>query len=324
MAGTFCPVTSRLAEFAIVAEAAYSTFQTPFTAAGGVVQISHRGVTWGRNHAPIDGSSAHGTTQNIITDRTIRGVDAPAVDVTLPLRDDSIDLVMEILLGGTKAAGTWPISDSRDPYSIGIHDTIQFWQFAGCLINTASITMAIGAVTEVQMGFLATSLVSAAPGAFPALTPSHANRPYVLTDCTLTEATTAGGVAAGTAIPFRGATISIARNVIVDQANSVEPNCLTPSTFDVTGTIDLWWSSELNTELGAIIADDAGGGYSIHYLQFRMVEGARILNLVLPVRLDIANFVAPVGDGPVTAPINFFAAGDDGTPTTATILATDS
>jgi len=319
MAITYVPDAARLVEVSVQQETTYGTYKYD-----DMTQLAHNGVTWGRGHQQIEGQAAAGTTQHVITYRAIRGIDTPFVSLSVPFGFDNRAIVSELIAGNTLGAVTanqWDINDYPNSYSISVNaqrsGSASCWNFAGCYMRTASLNVTVGTEAECRLDMAATSLVDPQSAtAHPADTPTVSAGPLVLRQVALKEDPTYASVDGTTAVKFRGCSINWTRGLIVEHTSEgCEPTAIVPTTLDVTGELQHNFSSDMWTVFQDLVAKESDGGFTTTYLQLLFTQSSNEHRIVMPVRLDVAQFDGSALDGAIPATISFTAAGDDATPT---------
>ena len=320
MAVTYQAQSGRVdVELAVAPETSLNTYVTPS------VQIPHAGVRWTRGHSMIEGRAATSTTQHSISHRAIRGTDTPRVSFVCPFSDNSIATIFRMIFGGTLGGGTWAISDTLEGWSFGIvAGGSEYWKFAGGRMESAQLAVPVGAQGEVSSSWIFHSLVDpkTAPTTFPTIVPVTDIAPWVLKDVEFKES--ASTTFSGSAIPIQGVNLNITRAAkAVHGSRSTEPQSIIRGSIDITGSIDFAWSPDLQADFESFVAAEASAGYTLRYYQLRFTNGVEEQKLVLPVKYDWDEFVAPASDDPVTTSIKFVAAGVGSTPTTPVATVTD-
>lgn len=324
MSISYCHDAARLVELAFAKETTYGTFVTPAT------QIMHEGVRWGRAHVPAQATSATSTTQLVVHNKTMRGIDFPFVELTAQFGPSTRTILSELMTGSELASNEWLINDFPNSYSVGVNvqrsGGNSYWKFSGCYMGSSQLNLVPGQAATISQTLAATSLVDpqTAPTTFPTLVPASADDGYILSRCVFKHS---ASDSFSTSIPIMGFSIGLQRTLIIDHASeSTEPHCITPSTFLVGGTLNFKYSSDLEGDFQDVWAKEADGGYVTRYLDFVLTSGATTHRITMPVRMDVSGFDASNLEDGVTVPVNFEAGASDAaaSPTTPTFRVKDT
>lgn len=329
MSITYTPDASTLVELAAIAETTYGTYLDPTSGAGGVQIATSAPPDFGQGHTPIQGAAMTGTIQEVITHAAIRGLDLPYVNFESPLSANAITTLFHMWYGTAVTSNEWAVSNSPAGFSVGVHMQRSagggdYYKFAGTRVATANLTMPLGGMPTLRLGCIARTLgfPATSPSTFPTLTPATAYRPFILQDCSLLHGATSSAADSGTVVKIRGFDISTDLGLLVEHnSTATHPDSIVRTMFRTTGTIQAHYSADWWSEWRTIIAGESSTGFTTRYLRFTLNDGTNVLRFKMPVKLDISGFAA---DGPAMgANITFTAAGDDATPTVATIKATN-
>lgn len=310
---SWCAIDADLALVGYTKETVAGTFVAPATQQH-ILSGSH---TYG--HQPVIRSPHPGSRQPVHLDADVPGAYNPAVSLVYPLRWDDEKLQFEQIFGGAAAAGAWAIGATLGSWSLSIYDTLTWWKYAGCKVDSVTFTMAQGSPVTSSINYKALSIVEAAANGYTALALATAptQRYYIYEDCAVLGGATA---TPATALEPSQVTITVSNGLHMTRApGSRWPSCYTAGRFMVSGTLTFDWCSGLSAALQAAVL-----AYSIHYLRFTWTTGSRLVDILMPCKLEIPTYEIGEGSVPLAANVNFRAYGSDFSYTTRATVLTSS
>lgn len=311
-APTWCSIPADFGLMAFEKEAVKSVYQDSAMTGYHFMSLDHT-----EGHAPIIRPPHIGARQRVAQDGLIQGQADPAVRCTMPFRYDDAELQLESVLGGPSTTGAWSIADALSGWSIGINDTVRYWNYGGCTASSLTIDGSFGSPVTGSFEFLAHNRTSEAAGSYPSPSVAPSLRPYIMEDAAIVGD---GSATPSTVLKPQGFSINLNNGLLVNRAPGERfPNCITAGAFIVNGTLTLEYTEEHESILRAALE-----AYSLFYVQFAFTTGAKVVTLKFPCKLVASSLSIPEGNAPMGADVSFECAADDFSFTTPTVAATST
>lgn len=315
-APTWCPIDADLGKIYLAKETTEGTHTTV-----GARQMHFLSASHTLGHQPIRRPPHPGQRQKIKLDAEILGPYMPVISLVYPLRYEDAQMLLEAALGGASAAGAWSIGAELPSYSIGINDSVEYWKYSGCKVESASIVCNPGSTVDLQLDFAALLREDSDIATYAALglTTAPTYAPYTWEEMTIKGD---GAATPTTALKPVGSRISWSNNPHkTPEPGNRFPSCQPAGRLDVSGTLNFPFSSHFHSTLQSVIA-----AYSTFYLAWRWTSttGAKFLNLELPSSLVVPQRTMPEGSTPMTSDVEFNSHADVFALTVGSIKATST